>query len=182
MTVSHQITFRDIPHSDAIKAHIEEKIEKLGQFCGKMLTCHVVVEYANKSQHHGNLYNARLTVHAPGKELVSKHNETEDLYVSIRDAFEDMVRQLESYEEQLHGQTKNHQSAVLSGKIARLFNGDGFGFIESGDGEEFYFNAGHVLHPTFEKLAVGMPVYFVEHDGNDGPQAHRVKLIEKGIE
>lgn len=178
MTVSRQITFRDIPSSEAVKTHIEEKIDKLTHFCDKIVACHVVVEYANKGQHRGNLHNVRLSVDVPGKELITKHNEAEDLYISIRDAFEDMVRQLENYEEQIHGIVKNHQSVVLSGKIARLFNGDGFGFIESGDGEEFYFNAGHVLHPSFEKLAVGMPVHFVQHEGNDGPQAHRVKLIE----
>jgi ribosomal subunit interface protein len=178
MTASRQITFRDIPHSEAIKTHIDEKIDKLTQFCDKILSCHVVVEFANKNQHQGNLHNIRITLTVPGKELVSKHNETEDLYVSIRDAFADITRQLESYEEHIRGQVKNHESVVLSGKIARLFNGDGFGFIENGEGEEFYFNAGHVVHPTFEKLTVGMPVHFVEHNGNDGPQAHRIKLID----
>lgn len=178
MTVSRQITFRDIPSSEAVKSHIEEKIDKLTHFCDKIVACHVVVEYSNKGQHRGNLHNVRLSVDVPGKELITKHNEAEDLYVSVRDAFEDMVRQLEGYEEQVHGLVKNHQSVVLSGKIARLFNGDGFGFIENGDGEEFYFNAGHVLHPSFEKLTIGMPVHFVQHEGNDGPQAHRVKLIE----
>ena len=137
MTVSRQTTFRDIPHSDAIKTHIDEKIDKLTQFCSKIVACHVVVEYANKNQHRGNLHNIRITTTVPGKELISKHNEREDLYVSIRDAFEDITRQLESYEEQTHGQIKNHQSVILSGKIARIFNGDGFGFIENENGEEF---------------------------------------------
>lgn len=182
MTVSRQITFRDIPHSDAIKNHLDEKIDKLAQFCEKIISCHVVVELASRSQHQGNLHNIRITLTVPGKELISKHNETEDMYISIRDAFADMTRQLECYEEQIHGQVKNHQAVILSGTIARLFNGDGFGFIESGDGGEFYFNAGHVVHPTFEKLTVGMPVHFVEHNGNDGPQAHRIKLIEKSME
>lgn len=179
MTDKRQITYRDIPHSDAVNTHIEEKLDKLMQFCNKIISCHVVVEYANKNQHTGNLYNVRLTITVPNKELISKHNETEDLYVSIRDAFKDMVIQLEHYEEQLTGQVKNHQPVILSGKIARMFSGDGFGFIENDEGEEFYFNAGHVAHPSFEKLTIGMPVQFVEYDGINGPQAHRVKLIER---
>lgn len=179
MTTSYQITFRDMPHSEAVKNHVEERIEKLSQFCDKIIACHVVVEFANKSQHQGNLHNIRLTLTVPGKELVSKFNEAEDLYVSIRDAFEDMMRQLESYEEHLHGQIKNHQTALLTGTVARIFNGDGFGFIENQEGEEFYFNAAHVLHPTFDKLAIGMPVQFVEHEDMNGLQARRVKLIEK---
>lgn len=182
MVINHQITFRDIPHSEAVKTHIDEKIEKLSQFSDRIISCHVVVELANKRKHQGNLHNIRLTVTVPGKELISKYNEREDLYVSIRDAFEDMVRQLETYEEHLRGEVKNHQTALLSGKIARLFNGDGFGFIESLDGTEFYFNAGHVINPSFDKLNVGMPVQFVEHNDVNGLQARRVKGIEETSE
>lgn len=172
------ITFRDLPTSDAVKAHIEERVNKLQQFCHNMIACHVVLEFTNKNQLHGKLHNTRITITAPGKELVTTHNEAEDVYVSIRNAFDDMTIQLESYVEQLHGQIKNHQPAV-SGKIVRLFNNDGFGFIEGLDGTEFYFNANHVLHPEFHKLTIGMPVHFTEGMGSDGPQAHRIKAIEK---
>src|SRR3990167_3581314 len=177
MQVPVQITFRGLDHSDAVKEHIEEKIDKLQQFCQNIVACHVVVEFENKNQHRGNLNNTRVTLAVPGKELVATHNENKDMYLSIRSAFDDMTRQLEEYIKDLRN-GKNHQ-AMIYGKIVRLFNADGFGFIESDDGTEFYFNANHVAHPDFHKLSVGMPVHFVQEMGHDGPQAHRVRKVEK---
>src|SRR3989338_7995123 len=173
MQVPVQIAFRGIPHSEAIKTHIEEKVDKLQQFCANIISCHVVIEFSSKNQHQGNLHSTRITVTVPGKELVSTHNAAEDLYISVREAFDDMTRQLEDYIKLMRHEVKAHQP-ISSGRVARLFNGDGFGFIEDVNGEEFYFNATHVLHPTFNKLTVGMPVHFVEGMGADGPQAHRV--------
>lgn len=180
MQVSAQITFRNLAHSDAVKDHIQEKIDKLNQFCQSMIACHVVVEFENKNQHRGNLHNTRINVTVPGKELVSTRNEAEDLYISIRTAFDDMTRQVEEYIRDMR-EGKSHQT-LIHGKIARLFNGDGFGFIEAENGSEYYFNANHVSHPDFHKLSVGMPVHFVEEMGHDGPQAHRVKLVDKTSE
>lgn len=177
MQVPTQITFRGLPHSDAVKEHIEEKVAKIQHFCQSVIACHVVLEFENKNQHRGNLHNTRVTVTVPGRELVSTHNEAEDMYVSIRTSFDDMTRQVEEYVRDMRD-GKNHQP-MLYGKIVRLFNGDGFGFIESEDGTEFYFNANHVSQPDFAKLSVGMPVHFVQEEGHDGPQAHRVKVIEE---
>lgn len=174
-----QITLRDnIPHSPAIDAHIHEKVDKIQKFYNNITSCQVVIEHSNKKHHQGNLYNTRVIVAVPGKELISTHNDEENLYISIRDAFDDMTRQLESYVEHLQGQIKNHQP-ILHGKIARLFDADEFGFIVTPDGTEFYFNAYHLTHPSFDKLSVGMPVHFVEEMGNEGPQARRVKVVEK---
>ncbi|MDP1573547.1 MAG: ribosome-associated translation inhibitor RaiA [Coxiellaceae bacterium] len=182
MQVPVQITLRDnLPHTEAVEAHVQEKIAKLQLFCHNIIACHVVIELSNKKQHQGNLHNTRVTIAVPGKELVSKYNEDENMYVSIREAFEDMTRQLEEYVAQMRGEMKNHQS-LLSGKIVRLFHADGFGFIEGHDGTEFYFNANHVSDPAFNHLSVGMSVHFIEGEGTDGPQAHRVKRIESPAE
>ncbi|EKD77671.1 MAG: ribosomal subunit interface protein domain/'cold-shock' DNA-binding protein [uncultured bacterium] len=176
MQVPVQITFRDFPHSDAVNTHLHEKIDHLQKFCHNIVACHVVLELSSKNRHQGNLHNTRITLTVPGKELVSTHNENEDLYLSIRNAFDDMTRQLEEHTRLTNA---NHHQSLMYGKIVRLFNGDGFGFIESEDGTEFYFNASHVQHPDFHKLSVGMPVHFIQEAGQDGPQAHRVKVIER---
>lgn len=76
----------------------------------------------------------------------------------------------------MHGQVKNHQP-TLSGKVARLLNGEGFGFIESTDGTEYYFNAKNLTGDNFDKLSVGTPVHFIEFTGDEGLQAHRVKVL-----
>ena len=177
MQVTPQITFRGLAHSEAIETHLHEKISKLQHFCHNIVSCHVVVEFANKNQHRGNLYDTHVTIAVPGRELISKINEDENMYTSIKSAFDDMTRQLESYVQQ-NSEIKNHQP-IVTGTIVRLFNGDGFGFIEKTDGAEFYFNATHLLSPEFHQLMVGLPVHFVEGMGTEGPQAHRVRVIEK---
>jgi ribosome-associated translation inhibitor RaiA len=39
-----QITFRDIPRSDALETHIREKADKLDEFYEHIMGCHVVLE------------------------------------------------------------------------------------------------------------------------------------------
>ncbi len=174
MQVPVQITFRGLPHSDAVKTHIEEKIDKLQHYCNNIISCHVVIEFENKNQHRGNLYNARVTLAIPGKELVSTRNDDEDMYVSIRKAFDDVTRQLENHNALLQEHTRNNQT-LMSGSVVRLF--EDFGFIENHAGDEFYFNSKHVTHPVFDKLKVGTAVHFIESTGTNGPEAHHVKII-----
>lgn len=179
MTIKAQITLRDgIAHSKALDAHVQEKVDKLQRFCQNMIDCQVVIELANNKHRQGNLHNTRIAIAVPGKELVATHSESENLFASIDGAFENMKREVDEYVSQMRGDIRNHKSLV-SGKIVRLFNGDGFGFIEGLDGTEFYFNANHVSDPAFHKLTIGMNVHFIEEMGTDGPQARHVKQIDK---
>lgn len=168
-----QITFRDMAHSAAIEQKVREKANRLSKFSDKIISCNVVVELTTKHKHQGKLHNVRINVATPGKELVANRNEQEDFYVALRDAFDDMVRQLERRTEISHREVKAH-SEVLHGEVVRIFKDQDFGFIATPDGEEFYFNASNVTHPHFEKLTVGTPVHFIEAMGDDGLQAHRV--------
>lgn len=172
MQVPIQVTFRDVKHSPEVDAHIREKSEKLNQFADNIISCQVVVEFASKQQQTGNLYNTRIVATVPGKELVSTHNHDENMYLSIRDGFDDMIRQLEEYSRMLRGHVKHH-SPIIEGTVARMFD-KGFGFIETANGDEYYFNEDNVVHPKFATLKVGEHVRFIEHMGDQGMQAHRV--------
>ena len=173
MQVPLQITIRDIDHSDAVEQRIRKKAEKLNVFSDKIISCHVVVELTKHHQNSDKLHNVRITLTLPGKELVVNHNEQENLFMAIRDAFSDMVRQVEESAHKLHGDVKAH-APIIEGKIVRLFQEDSFGFIVTADGDEYYFNVDNVVHPKFHKLKVGMEVHFIEAMGKEGPQAHRV--------
>ncbi|PHQ81419.1 MAG: ribosomal subunit interface protein [Coxiella sp. (in: Bacteria)] len=174
MQVPAQVTFRDVKHSPEVDDHINEKVAKLGQYADNIISCQVVVEFASKQKQTGNQYNVRVVVNVPGKELVSTHNQDENMYAAIRDAFDDMTRQLEDYAHILHGKVKHHP-AVLDGKVARVFD-EGYGFIETAEGDEYYFNEDNVVHPKFASLNVGAKVHFIEFMGDEGPQAHRVSV------
>ena len=178
MQVPLQITIRDVEHSEFIEQKIRKKAKKLTSLSDQIIACHVVVEVTQDHKHKGKLYNVRINLTIPGKELVVNHNSQENLYVSIRDAFNDMIRRLEEATSKLQGEVKTHPD-LMQGQIARIFKEDDFGFITTVNGEEYYFNADNVPHNRFRKLEVGMEVNFIESMGDEGPQAHRVRARER---
>lgn len=96
-----QITFRDMPPSDALEAHIREKAQKLEQVFSDIISCRVVVEQPAKHQQQGAPFNIRIDLGVPGQEIVVDRQENEDAYVALRDAFDAAKRQLEDYARQL---------------------------------------------------------------------------------
>lgn len=96
-----QITFRDIPHSDALDAHIRDRAQKLDQVFGDIISCRVVVEQPAKHQQQGKPFNIHIDLGVPGSEIVVDRQANEDIYVALRDAFDAAKRQLEDYARQL---------------------------------------------------------------------------------
>lgn len=171
-----QITFRDIPHSPAVTDRIRAKAEKLQKFSEFIISCHVIIEYSQKHQQQGQLYNVRLIVNLPEKRtLAVNHHEDENMYIAIRDAFESMARKIEDTMQRIRGEVKIHPEK-MQGKIVRLFYRDNFGFIEDYSGVEYYFNSDNIVHPKFSSLKEGDTVSFIHTVGDEGPCAHRVSL------
>jgi len=96
-----QITFRDIPHSDALDAHIRDKAHKLEQIFADIVSCRVVVEQPARHQQQGKPFNVRIDLGVPGSEIVVDRQQNEDVYAALRDAFDAAKRQLEDYARQL---------------------------------------------------------------------------------
>jgi ribosomal subunit interface protein len=172
MKLQLQITTRDIPHSEALENHIREKAEKLDIFYPNIMGCRVVVEVPHKHKHQGRTFNVRLDITVPGKELVVNH-EHEDVYAAARIAFDAAKRQLEDYGRRQRGDVKAH-TPVLRGKVVRLIAEEGYGFIQTHEGEELYFNRDNLAEDNFEKLEEGSEVQFLEDIGGEGVQAKRV--------
>ncbi|HWQ40362.1 MAG TPA: ribosome-associated translation inhibitor RaiA [Burkholderiales bacterium] len=170
-----QITFRDIPRSEALEAHIRQKAGKLEEFHSRITSCRVTVEELSKHHHQGRQFRVRIDVRVPGKEIVANRDHHEDVYVALRDAFDAVKRQLEDAAREMRGDVKAHALA-RHGKVTRLFPDEGYGFIETADGRELYFSRDNVVHPAFEQLAPGMGVQFIEDMAAEGPQAKRVSV------
>lgn len=168
-----KITIKDgVSHSDAIEEQLRKKAEKLEQYCDNIISCHIAVEMPQKHKNQGKLHNVNLKINVPGKELAVSRNMQENLWIAIRDAFNDMRNQLKAYTQLMHKQVKTHPDK-LHGEVVRII-GD-YGFILGPDGiTEYYFNSGNVVWPAFDKLKVGTQVHFIEAMGDDGLQAHRV--------
>lgn len=170
-----QIVIRDMPPSEAIEAHIREKVEKLESFYPHIVGCRATVEIAGKHKTQGKKYNVRLDITVPGSELVVNRDMHEDVYVALRDAFDAAKRQLEDYGRRQRGDIKVHELAN-HGQVARLFPDEGCGFIETPDGRELYFSRENVIHPGFDDLEIGSEVQFLEEVAGEGMQAKRVSV------
>jgi len=178
MRLPLQVTFRNVPPSEAIEAHISEKASKLERFFDRIMSCRVVVDSTQRRQHQGKLYEVRIDITVPRKELAVTRAENEDVYVAVRDAFDAAGRRLEEHARRERGVVKSHAETPL-GRVARINPDESYGFILTSDDREVYFHRNSVLNEEFERLKVGTEVSFLEEQGKEGPQAVRVSVIGK---
>jgi ribosomal subunit interface protein len=172
-----QITFRNMPHSDAIEAKINEKGAKLDRYFDRIMSCRVVVEESQRRQHQGKLFSVHIDITVPGKELAVTREENEDPHVAVRDAFNTAARRLEEHARQRRGEVKTHETPPI-GRIIRIFPDQAYGFIITYDQREIYFHRNSVLNDDFSALKFGVEVTFIEEQGTEGPQAARVAIIK----
>ncbi|OGO91399.1 MAG: 30S ribosomal protein S30 [Coxiella sp. RIFCSPHIGHO2_12_FULL_42_15] len=175
MQVPLQITMRNVDHSAAVEERIREKANKLNQYSEHIISCEVVVEQEQGHRNTGSIFNVRLHVVMPRKDLVVNRNKLENLYMAVRDAFDNMARKVEEAAQALNGDVKFHEPTI-HGEIVRLFKDQGFGFIETTVGDEYYFNKDNLVNHLFDHLQIGMPVHFIEKVGDEGLQACRVSV------
>ena len=178
-----QITFQGMVPSPAIEARIREKAAKLEQFHNRIIGCKVVIEAPHRHHHMGKLYNVRIDISVPGKDVFVGHSGPlnhahEDVYVAIRDAFNAAGRQLEDHVRRMRGDVKTH-TASQHGKVVRLL--EDYGFANTPDGQEVYFHKNSVTDDAFDTLKVGSEVRLViaGTEGVEGPQASTVIPIGK---
>lgn len=183
MQIPLQITFRDMPPSEAVEANIKEKVQKLEHFADNITSCRVVLEAPHKHQHKGQLFSVHIDITLPGKEIVvsrhpDAHHAHEDVYVAIRDAFNAARRQLEDHGRRHRGHVKYHE-AEPHGHISQLMPEQDYGLIQTPDGREIYFHRNSVIDANFDKLEIGASVHFTETNGDMGPQASTVHIEGK---
>jgi len=171
-----QITFRHMPHSDAVETLVREKVDKLEEFYPALMSCRVVIEKEALHHEQGFQFNVRLDLHVPGHEFATTREHHEDFDIAIRDAFDVAKRWLEDEVRLQRGKVKLHDTPQ-HGTVVRLVADERFGFIEKADGTELYFSAENVVDPQFEALEPGMTVQFIEDYGaEEGLQAKRVSV------
>lgn len=180
-----QITFHQIEHSDAVESRIREKIAKLEKFSDQIISCRVVVESPHRHHHKGKLYNIKIDLAIPGHEILVNHNSRldhshEDIYVAIRDSFNEAKRQLQQTIKRQRGRVKSHE-VPSHGKVTEIDSENGRGVIETVDGYFIHFNSNSVFNNAFKQLKTGSEVRFVSGGEATGeePWATTVYLIGK---
>lgn len=178
-----EVTFRNMPRFDAIETVVRREAEKLERYVRKIIGCRVAIERPQRFQRQGNAHRVRLFITGLSRRpvVVTREPLDNDMHADLRTivigAFKAARRQLQSALEQRRGQTKTpHVPLAL---VVRLFPEEGYGFLKTPAGEELYFHRNSVLHGDFERLAVGTEVRFDESEGDDGPQASTVQIVNK---
>jgi len=181
MELPLQVTFRDVPASEAISMAVREKAAKLDRFYRRIMGCRVTIESPHRHQHKGKIYRVRIDLTVPGHKIVvgrdrADHGAHQDVYVAIRNAFNAARRQLQTYIARRRHHVKHHNGAEHAW-IAKLLPNDEYGFIHTADGREIYFHKNSVLGNKFDRLDVGTEVRFAEEAGDKGPQATTIELV-----
>lgn len=179
-----RITYRDIlpDHKDALDPIIMEHAAKMDKYFPHIISCHVVIERLQARHHVGDLYRTAITMTVPHKQIVvnrehPRHHSHEDMFVTVGHAFDDAARQLEEYARVRHKELKDHD-LLPHGVIHKLYQKDGYGFIQGFGGKEIYFHRNSVID-GFENLDIGTEVRYEEEEGEKGPQASTVKIVRK---
>lgn len=159
MQTATQISFKDVDPSDFMKSAIENHVARLEKHFPRIIGCRVVVQKRNNHGRKGALYNLAIDVSVPGKKIVvgrsgPKDHAHEDFHVAMRDAFAAAKRALEDHARQMRGDVKPHDLPV-GGRVAELFPEEGYGFIETADGEEVMFRVESLAKGDFGRLKVG---------------------------
>jgi ribosomal subunit interface protein len=106
MKQAPQILFIGMEPSAAVEAAAIAKIEKLDLFSEDLMACRVTIELADKHKRQGRTFNVRVGLTMPGREIVVDRAHDEDLYVAMREAFDDAKRQLEDAVRRVRDQVK----------------------------------------------------------------------------
>lgn len=180
MKLPLQINFLGMEPSEAVEAAAREKATKLEHFCRDIVSCRVDIELLHKHQHQGRPYEVRIDLRLPDHHLAVNRVHNEDVYVSLRDAFDDMRRQVEDAVRRTRGQEKVH-ATPLHGEVVRFGTEPPCGFIRTPDGDEYYFDPDSLAGVRFDELEVGTPVQFIGEGGAQGRQAKRVSIGKHGF-
>ena len=109
MTLPLQITFRNLPVSEALSEHVRAKAMKLDTFYARIMGCRVAVEAPYQHHHHqGSHFRVRIDLTVPGAELVVGNLHTRchgDARSAVDDAFHDAERVLKDHVRQQRAST-----------------------------------------------------------------------------
>jgi cold shock CspA family protein len=185
MQVPLKMTFRNVEKTTAIETLIRKQATKLERVCPYLVSCQISIEKPQAHQKSGNPFRVRVAVTVPPEhKLVTIRDAGEgDLHerlsTVVRRAFDATQRQLKKLVDKQRGAVKAHPAQEVAGFVLRLFRDEGYGFIESVDGREIYFHEDSLRAGEFDRLEIGTGVQWNEEQGEEGPQASFVKIVDK---
>ncbi len=101
MNNDFQVMFHNIDQTTALIDAVQKRIQKLTRFCDQIIKGRVVLDSPHNNHHKGKVYSVGLEIVTPSGEIrvhrgQHDNHAHEDLYVTIRDAFDAAERQLKA--------------------------------------------------------------------------------------
>jgi cold shock CspA family protein/ribosome-associated translation inhibitor RaiA len=155
---------------------IEAELERLQKHSYETIL-HTRVEVIGTGHHHHGAFEIHLAANVP-RHTLTVTRQGEYVLPLIVEAFNALDRRIREHAGQKHQQVKTHEEHVHRGHIARLFLEEEYGFIATPDGSEVYFHTNALKRGLFEHLAEGAAVEFGQEEGEQGPQATWVLVVE----
>tara|TARA_Y100001970_G_scaffold224147_1_gene276173 strand:+ start:2792 stop:3157 length:366 start_codon:yes stop_codon:yes gene_type:complete len=96
-----QVVFHNIDQTQALIDAVQKRLHKLTRYCDQIIEGRVVLDSPHNNHHKGKVYSVGIEIHSPAGEIrvhQDQHDNHahEDLYVTIRDAFNVAERQLKA--------------------------------------------------------------------------------------
>jgi cold shock CspA family protein len=178
-----QIVFRNMDPSSFVEQAANRKIDKFVKTFPYIIHIRVIIDAPHHHKHLGQTYQVRIMIKVPRDEIVVSHDfgkfgQHQDLYVALRDAFNAAMHRMHEYHGKLKGEVKHHEP-LPAGHIIKLFPQQGYGFVETDDGREVYFDQNSVFEGDFDRLEIGQKVRMAIESGENGPQASTVHADKK---
>jgi ribosome-associated translation inhibitor RaiA len=120
MQVPLTVSFKGVPVSEPIRAACWEEAEKLERYYDRITSCHVTVALPTRKRK-GNHFDIHVRLLVPGGEVVvshtpGEHASDESPQLAVRDAFDEVRRQLQDHVRRLRGDVKHHEPRASGGQ------------------------------------------------------------------
>lgn len=181
-----EVTFRGLQRTRELDDEIRFQLEKLDRICGNIISCRIGIEKRQRFNSQGSPFRVRLALAVPpGHEIVivkgqkKSFEDHQPLLEIVHQAFEAAQRRLRKLRDIQNREVKRHPEQEVNGIVDKLYRQEGYGFIRTESTSQVYFHRNAVLHNKFDRLHLGDGVHFNSEEGEQGPQATTVRLIEK---
>jgi ribosomal subunit interface protein len=114
MQVPLTVSFKGVSVSEEVRSACWEEAEKLERYYDRITSCHVTVGLPSNKRK-GNHFDIHVRLAVPGGEVVVSHAPTEHdgngtPQLAVREAFDEVRRQLQDHVRKLRGDTKHHDA------------------------------------------------------------------------
>ena len=123
MLLPVEVKFRHMRSSDTIEAAVREHAAKLDRFHPHITSCRVMIEAIHPGHPKSAVFHVRIDVTVPGRELVARSEPPpqhfhEDVFIAVRDAFDEIRRELQDDARRRRGYVKTHAPGTLEEALA----------------------------------------------------------------